>query len=109
MKNIAIISHGEHGSKDAPKPLVPILSEHKRWVADSRFTKWEDVPAAEHAFPKASSAMLPPPPAMTLYEKFGEECASRNILPTYRLFEHWLDSGAIGEDVRDRHLGRRRN
>ncbi len=29
---------------------------------------------------------------MALYEKFGEECAARNIVPTYHLFEHWKDS-----------------
>jgi len=83
MKHIALT--GREGSKS----LVPVLSEHKAWVADSRFTTWEDSAAMEHAFPQ------PLPPAMTLYERFGEECAARNIIPTYRLFEHWLDSDAI--------------
>jgi len=31
-------------------------------------------------------------PPMKLYEKFGEECAARNIVPTFRLFEHWMEA-----------------
>jgi hypothetical protein len=89
--------------KQPSKSIAQLFIEPHAWIADGRFTDWDDAPAPEHAFPAA------PPAAMTLYEKFGEECAVRDILPTYRLFEHWLDSGAIGEDVRDRHLGRRRN
>jgi hypothetical protein len=37
---------------------------------------------------------------MGRYLEFGEECAARNMVPTYRLFEHWMDSDAIAQASR---------
>ncbi len=35
---------------------------------------------------------------MEHYVRFGEECAARNIVPTYRLFEQWCDADAISHN-----------
>ena len=35
--------------------------------------------------------------AIEHYVRFGEECASRNMVPSFRLFELWLEADRIGE------------
>ena len=86
------------------EPVDPVHAEEDISPFDGRFTEWDEVAAADqHAYPHA-----PIEPLKSVYEKFGEECAARNIMPSLDLFEHWLDSDAIAH-ASGQYLGRRHN
>jgi hypothetical protein len=67
----------------------PTMTARETWTPDGRLTSWDALKTES-----SHEAM------MNLYHEFGEECAARNMIPSFRLFEHWKDSDAIAEDIR---------
>ncbi len=87
-----------------PEHEAPPHSESAIPPFDGRFTEWDEAIAAnDHAYPHT-----PVVPVKSAYERFGEECATKNILPSLELFEHWLDSDAL-ENATGQYLGHRHN
>jgi len=73
------------------------IGQRETWTPDGRLTSWDALQTES-----THEAM------MNLYLEFGEECAARNLIPSFRLFEHWKDSDAIENDARkaaDREFG----
>jgi len=68
---------------------APTMGPRETWLPDGRLTSWDALQTES-----THEAM------MNLYMEFGEECAARNMIPSFRLFEHWKDSDAIEEDIR---------
>ena len=68
---------------------APTMTARETWTPDGRLTSWDALQTES-----THEAM------MNLYLEFGEECAARNLIPSFRLFEHWKDSDAIVKDVR---------
>ena len=83
--------------KDVPEEglqhLFPVnhtaatMGPRETWKPDGRLTSWDALQAES-----THEAM------MNLYLEFGEECATRNMIPSFRLFEHWKDSDVIVDE-----------
>ena len=68
---------------------APTMGARETWTPDGRLTSWDALKTES-----THEAM------MNLYLEFGEECATRNMIPSFRLFEHWKESDAIAADER---------
>jgi hypothetical protein len=84
------------------KPLWTPHASHASKIGDSTFP-----PVSQPVLPTAllreyDHATTPRNPSfptrrsgLDSYIQFGEECASRNLVPSYRLFEHWMKTDLI--------------
>ena len=86
--------------------MYKTLYSKEIWTPEGRLIKWDsegDRPLAPDTEPTSTpklsrqSANPSHEVMMTLYQQFGEECAARSIVPSYRLFEEWLSADcAVG-------------
>ncbi|MFI5201076.1 MAG: hypothetical protein ACHQNE_01655 [Candidatus Kapaibacterium sp.] len=67
-------------------------------VLPAKGSRTLELPNFEHASTPRNPSFPKRSPAPDFHVLFGEECARRNIIPSYRLFEHWRRTDLIVEE-----------
>ncbi|HET6400545.1 MAG TPA: hypothetical protein VFH95_04020 [Candidatus Kapabacteria bacterium] len=67
-------------------------------VLPAKGLRGTDRPDFEHASTPRNPSSPNRSLASDVYVMFGEECARRNIIPSFRLFEHWRRTDLIAQE-----------